>query len=286
MIILVLWSATPCSGTSPRRFNRPPFLLRIAKSSVQLPTTRTKYYAPMDSNLQQNPSARALASIEIIDETPNLAGQLGSFPPNAQPFTSFRNIDNVAARPHLHNSTRPQDTITLENNVHDSSSDGISLLPSADPSFPQSGYEGLAQDPTAASFAGQLQGMRMVPDPPNLEYWRNRLFHVDEMITLSEDEYVGHSSYLTSSTSFLDGKETTTDKPSELTGLIGSRPTSHTSTMSTLIVQHNDTNAGHSYLIIGTVDSKVALQEHQSPTIPTKRNVNAPPEKEISVMSR
>ncbi|CAI7637232.1 unnamed protein product [Penicillium pancosmium] len=143
----------------------------------------------MDSNLQQNPSAPALASIEIIDKTPNLAGQLGSFPPNAQPFASFRNIDNVTARPHLHNSNRTQDTIALENNVHDSSSDGISLLPSADPSFPQSGYEGLAQDPMAASFAGQLQGMRLVPDPPNLEYWRDRLFHVDEIITLSEDEF-------------------------------------------------------------------------------------------------
>lgn len=150
-------------------------------------------YTPMDSDLQQTPSSRALASIEIIDETPNLAGQLGSFPQNAQPFASFRNIDNVAARSHLHNSTRPQETITLENNVHGSSSDEISLLPSANPSFPQSGHEGLVQDPMAAGFAGQLQGMRLVPDPPNLEYWRQRLFHVDEMITLSEDEYVGHS---------------------------------------------------------------------------------------------
>lgn len=158
------------------------------------PHTRTKY-TPMDSDLQQAPSARALASIEIIDETPNLAGQMGSFPPNAQPFASFRNIDNVAA----HNSTRAQDPITLENNVHDSSDDGTSLLPSVNPSFPQSGYDGLAQDPMAESFAGQLQGMKLVPDPPNVEYWRNRLFLVDEMITLSEDEYVGHSSYATSS---------------------------------------------------------------------------------------
>lgn len=31
---------------------------------------------------------------------------------------------------------------------------------------------------------------RLVPNPPNLEEWRQRLFEVDEMITLSEDEYV------------------------------------------------------------------------------------------------
>ncbi|KAJ5983428.1 Glutathione S-transferase/chloride channel C-terminal [Penicillium waksmanii] len=174
----------------PAASNTLPFFSASPKAASNSPTARTKYTPRfMDSNLQQTPSARALASIESIGETPNLAGQLGSFPQNAQPFASFRNIDNVAARPHLHNSTRTHDTITLENNVHDSSSDDISLLPSADSSFPQSGYEGLAQDPMAASFAGQLQGMRLVPEPPNLEYWRNRLFHVDEMITLSEDEF-------------------------------------------------------------------------------------------------
>lgn len=31
---------------------------------------------------------------------------------------------------------------------------------------------------------------KIVVDPPNLADWRQRLFNVDEMITLSEDEYV------------------------------------------------------------------------------------------------
>jgi len=31
---------------------------------------------------------------------------------------------------------------------------------------------------------------KIVPDPPNLAEWRQRLFNVDEMITLSEEEYV------------------------------------------------------------------------------------------------
>lgn len=31
---------------------------------------------------------------------------------------------------------------------------------------------------------------RVVPNPPDLEAWRQKLFDVDEMITLSEEEYV------------------------------------------------------------------------------------------------
>jgi hypothetical protein len=32
--------------------------------------------------------------------------------------------------------------------------------------------------------------MKLVPDPPDLEYWREKLFNVDETITLTEDQYV------------------------------------------------------------------------------------------------
>ena len=36
---------------------------------------------------------------------------------------------------------------------------------------------------------GHFPDMKVVLNPPNLEVWRDRLFHVDETITLSEDEY-------------------------------------------------------------------------------------------------
>jgi hypothetical protein len=39
------------------------------------------------------------------------------------------------------------------------------------------------------SFPGHLQGMKLVRDPPDLDTWRKILFHVDEMITLSEEQY-------------------------------------------------------------------------------------------------
>lgn len=34
------------------------------------------------------------------------------------------------------------------------------------------------------------KGMKLVPDPPDLEMWREKLFNVDGMIVLSEDQYV------------------------------------------------------------------------------------------------
>jgi hypothetical protein len=37
---------------------------------------------------------------------------------------------------------------------------------------------------------GQFEGLRLIPDPPDLDLWREKLFHVDDTITLTEDEYV------------------------------------------------------------------------------------------------
>ncbi|KAI9839967.1 MAG: hypothetical protein M1819_000159 [Sarea resinae] len=42
---------------------------------------------------------------------------------------------------------------------------------------------------TGAKGEGHFQNMKMVPDPPNLEDWRQKLFDVNEMITLTEDEF-------------------------------------------------------------------------------------------------
>jgi len=38
---------------------------------------------------------------------------------------------------------------------------------------------------------GHFANMKAIPNPPNLQAWRERLFDVDETITLTEDEYVG-----------------------------------------------------------------------------------------------
>lgn len=144
----------------------------------------------MESDLQRASSSRPLTStIDIVDETPGITGQLGPFNPE-QPFTSFRAIDHVGPQQPLQNATQAQDAITLGGNAQHGPNDGMALLQSAEQSFQQPNYDGLAADATTStSFAGQLQGMKLVPNPPDLEYWRDRLFHVDEMITLSEEQY-------------------------------------------------------------------------------------------------
>jgi hypothetical protein len=157
-----------------RRFNCPPFLLRTRQKQRDASP-------PMDSDLR---SSRPLAAIGIVDESQGL--QLGHFHSDSQ-FASFRSVDNVDPHQPLQSATA-QDAIALESNAQATTEDGISLLQS-DPAFQQPNYGGLAPDTTAStSFAGQLQG-KLIPDPPDLEYWRDRLFHVDETITLSEEQY-------------------------------------------------------------------------------------------------
>ncbi|KAH5337077.1 hypothetical protein HBI50_016600 [Parastagonospora nodorum] len=49
--------------------------------------------------------------------------------------------------------------------------------------------QGADADDAPASNHGQFHGLRLIPDPPDLEAWRQKLFDVDEMITLNEDEF-------------------------------------------------------------------------------------------------
>lgn len=144
----------------------------------------------MESHLQRPSASRPLAStIAIVDETPSLTGQLN--PLNAeQVFTTFRAIDTVGTQQALPNAAQTQGPLDLGSSIQHGHADGLGLLQPPEQSFQSAGYTGLEADGNAStSFAGQLQGMRLIPNPPDLEYWRDRLFHVNEMITLSEEQY-------------------------------------------------------------------------------------------------
>lgn len=47
----------------------------------------------------------------------------------------------------------------------------------------------LGNDQGSSTHHGQFQGLKMIPDPPDLESWRKKLFNVDDMITLTEEEF-------------------------------------------------------------------------------------------------
>ncbi|KAM0122984.1 hypothetical protein ACP6JC_000392 [Aspergillus fumigatus] len=62
------------------------------------------------------------------------------------------------------------------------------------PSFPhhlqlQPQSNGYSVAPELSRQDGCLKDMKLVPNPPDLEYWREKLFNVDETITLTEDQF-------------------------------------------------------------------------------------------------
>jgi glutathione S-transferase len=51
--------------------------------------------------------------------------------------------------------------------------------------------DGLSPKTTNSKEEGgsHFDGMKIIPDPPNLAHWRNRLFNITNMITMSEEEF-------------------------------------------------------------------------------------------------
>ena len=45
-------------------------------------------------------------------------------------------------------------------------------------------------DGPVISNHGQFEGLKLISDPPDLQQWREKLFHVEDTITLTEEEYV------------------------------------------------------------------------------------------------
>lgn len=60
------------------------------------------------------------------------------------------------------------------------------------------GGDGLDVSSAAAAEIkdSHLGGLKIVPNPPDLNAWRERLFNVDEPITLTEEQYASNISHL------------------------------------------------------------------------------------------
>tara|TARA_R110002003_G_scaffold198_23_gene15586 strand:- start:26139 stop:26729 length:591 start_codon:yes stop_codon:yes gene_type:complete len=54
--------------------------------------------------------------------------------------------------------------------------------------LPEPQAHGRETDDAPSSNHGQFQGLKLIADPPDLEAWRQRLFDVDDTMTLSEEE--------------------------------------------------------------------------------------------------
>jgi hypothetical protein len=111
---------------------------------------------------------------------------------------------------------------------------------------------------------------KIVPNPPNLAEWRQKLFNVDEMITLSEEEYV-----------VLDRSQTFADFI-----CTDFRRTFHMWIMSTPIVRPSGISGSHSSLTTGIVVLRADHQEHLNRMTQTRRSEREQLERGIFAMSR
>lgn len=230
----------------------------------------------MESDLQRASSFHHLPSaIGIVDETPGLTGQLGPFHAGP-PFTS---LHNVGPQQPLQTANPAQNAIDLAGNAQQAQDNGMALLQSASQPFQQATYDGLATP--SMSFAGHLQGMKLIPNPPDLEYWRNRLFHVDEVITMSEEQYV-----ISCPDSWEHRKTSSLTDESACSVVQDSKPTSLTLTTSTPIVLPKDTSADPLYPTTGTADSRAGRREPPSPTTLIRKSASALRGSEIFATSK
>jgi hypothetical protein len=49
---------------------------------------------------------------------------------------------------------------------------------------------GEEQGDVRVKHGGQFEGLRLIPNPPDLDCWRQKLFNVDDILVLNEEQYV------------------------------------------------------------------------------------------------
>lgn len=161
-------------------------LLQQQQQQQQSPSHQDQHESGITAHLHPQQQSSAHAGFRGSRELGNgfTKGQIGITGPMGQILDGSACAHMSPAGP------LSQSGIPLTGDAQETQNSGIATLQSVEP-FQQPNFVELGSDSVAAqNFAGQLQGMKLVPDPPELEYWRDRLFHVDEMITLSEEEYV------------------------------------------------------------------------------------------------
>ncbi|KAJ4296472.1 hypothetical protein N0V90_006517 [Kalmusia sp. IMI 367209] len=70
--------------------------------------------------------------------------------------------------------------------LHDLEQRNAFVQPQGQPEVQEQPQEG---DDAPVSNHGQFEGLKLIPTPPDLDAWRAKLFHVDDTITLNEEEF-------------------------------------------------------------------------------------------------
>ncbi|KAJ5544860.1 hypothetical protein N7461_007164 [Penicillium sp. DV-2018c] len=193
----------------PSRFDSEPFrLFRPPSEAVSQNATHAFIRPPRpddpantflsaSQSTQQHPSQHGSPGNEVVSHlqppgrSPNRAGLHQS-----QEFDHATHIRGT-----LHGAATGQrvappslspNGLAMGNKAHQAQNNGLAATMQSPSQHFQPDLSGLdSGGADSAHFTGsqELQGFKMVTNPPNLEYWRDRLFNVDEMIILSEEEY-------------------------------------------------------------------------------------------------
>lgn len=104
--------------------------------------------------------------------------------------------DLTAANSQVNQSQPGQRSLAESSRNFNARTSELELVSSLDQSLQQPGNQ-LQKDgnffstaeATADKQEGYFSGMKLIPNPPDLQAWRERLFNVDEVITLTEEQY-------------------------------------------------------------------------------------------------
>lgn len=140
---------------------------------------------PASRPVQPPPQSIPTTSHLVAQSRSNVPRQRQSFPLNRR--STQPSVSQFNGAPH-------HVQMADMTNEPESSHTELALQPPTHTNLPQHDYTALATDaPDITSFMdnfpGHLQGMKLIKDPPDLDTWRNILFHVDDMIILSEEQY-------------------------------------------------------------------------------------------------
>ncbi|KAG9206020.1 hypothetical protein G6514_006298 [Epicoccum nigrum] len=73
--------------------------------------------------------------------------------------------------------------------AHQPSQQPIQQSPQQQPQYSSPLDSQAREEVTTLANHGQFKGLRLIPNPPNLDEWRQRLFDVDDTITLTEEQF-------------------------------------------------------------------------------------------------
>lgn len=121
---------------------------------------------------------------------------INPFHPPVQPPPHGSQFSALPPRPAPRQQQQPpQQQQQQQESISSGGQFGVLTPHPPNPSQQNGGLEGLSNDlalpPTTATGGdtdGHFSNMKIVPDPPNLDVWRQRLFDVDDPISLTEDE--------------------------------------------------------------------------------------------------